>query len=219
MLVDKSTPLRTMARARLNQPELFWKKMLSHPPVRKPIPTAVTRAIRQSLPDRGIQLTFLHRLAGLGSLGKERFTGIGNWLGGQIAREAKALTVSACHWAEGRKDTGEIYYELNLAPRGSLSRSVRARAWRMAAPAAFARLLSHPPFEPAQETRRTKTSLLHGLGNREHPPREREGRSTPRAPVKNHKPADWLHTAAKLMRDQTTSDWKHWVKKSIRIPQ
>ncbi|HZQ47512.1 MAG TPA: DUF2252 family protein, partial [Verrucomicrobiae bacterium] len=119
VLVDKSTPLRVMARHRLDAPEKFWKKLLSHPPIKKPVPAEVLRVIRELLPHKGVPLKFLHRIAGLGSLGKERFTAVGTWLGGQIAREAKALTPSACLWALGHKPGGVIRYEqiLRIAVR------------------------------------------------------------------------------------------------------
>ena len=40
----------------------------------------------------------------------ERFTALGNWLGGQIVREAKVLTPSACNWAYGTPEDDRIYY-------------------------------------------------------------------------------------------------------------
>src|SRR5580692_1112354 len=93
VLADDSTPLRDMARDRLNTPERFWNKLHSYPVARGAAPSAVVSAIRQSLPDKTIELKFLHRVAGLGSLGKQRYTAVGTWLGGQIAREVKVLTV------------------------------------------------------------------------------------------------------------------------------
>ena len=45
VLADSSTPLRTMARDRLNQPERLWNKLHSHPPERKPVPGEALRAI------------------------------------------------------------------------------------------------------------------------------------------------------------------------------
>jgi uncharacterized protein (DUF2252 family) len=110
VLADSSTPLRDMARERLDKPERFWTKINAHPPERKTVPKEALRGIRRLLPGEGIKLRFVHRVAGMGSLGKERYTALGEWLGAQIAREAKALTASACDWAEGRKG-GKIRYE------------------------------------------------------------------------------------------------------------
>lgn len=103
VLVDSSSPLRTMARSRLDHPEKFWEKLHGFPSQRKPIPKAAACAIKGLLPDTGIELRFLNRVAGIGSLGKARYTGVGTWKGGQIAREAKVLTASACDWAKGKR--------------------------------------------------------------------------------------------------------------------
>jgi hypothetical protein len=209
VLVDKSTSLRTMARARLNHPELFWTKLFSHPPIRHPVPATALRGIRELLPDSAIQLKFLHRVAGLGSLGKQRFTGVGEWLGGQIAREAKALTLSACHWAEGRADAGQTQYELILrlsvrcpdplvAVRGPwLSRRLSPDCFRI-------RLASLPKIRDEQELLYSmgwETANIH-LGSAKPASLERHLR---------RKAKDWLHDATKLMLDQTRRDWKHWA--------
>ena len=70
-----------------------------------------------------------HRLAGLGSLGRQRFTGvITDWQGGILVREAKALAPSAWLWANQERDASyaaaladkKLYYEEILA------KSVRA---------------------------------------------------------------------------------------------
>ncbi len=114
VLEASSSPLRTMARDRLNQPEHFWNKVHSHPTVKTKVPADALRAIKKILPEKSVKLRFVHRVAGLGSLGKERYTAIGIWDGGLIVREAKALTASACDWAEGNKKGGKIRYEKML---------------------------------------------------------------------------------------------------------
>jgi hypothetical protein len=52
-----------------------------------------------------------HRVAGVGNLGRERFVAIVDWQGDRIAREAKALTSSACVWAYGQKGSNRILYQ------------------------------------------------------------------------------------------------------------
>ena len=211
VLVDHSSPLRTMARDRLNMPEKFWKKMLAHPPVRKPVPAAVTRAIREMLPDPVIRLTFLHRIAGLGSLGKERFTGVGVWLGGRLVREAKALTVSACHWAAGRKDAGTINYELILERAVRCPDPlVRVRGeWliRRLSPDCFRIRLANLPGKPDEQ------QLLYSMGWETANIHLGSVKPAVLQRALKRKPKGWLHQAAKLMRDETTSDWKTWAKR------
>ncbi len=210
VLVDKSTPLRVMARHRLDTPEKFWNKLLSHPPIKKPVPTGVIRDIRALLPDEDIPLKFLHRVAGLGSLGKLRFTAVGTWLGGQIAREAKVLTPSACLWAQGGKPGGPIRYEqiLRSAVRCP-DPLVKVRgAWliRRLSPDCFRiPLLSLPKkLDQAQLLYATgwETANIHlGTASAEK--------------IKKHlkqMPKHWLHLAAKTMRDETVKDWKEWRK-------
>jgi hypothetical protein len=69
------------------------------------------------------QFLICKREAGLGSLGRQRFTAVvDNWCGGILAREAKALAPSAwLWWDETRKDTTEILY------LEALRHAVRAR--------------------------------------------------------------------------------------------
>ena len=43
----------------------------------------------------------MHRVAGLGSLGRRRFVALATWHDGSIAREAKELTDSAWRWLSG----------------------------------------------------------------------------------------------------------------------
>src|SRR5580704_16835147 len=47
VLVDASTPLRTMARDRLNNPERFWEKLHSHPAVKPAIPKDALLALKR----------------------------------------------------------------------------------------------------------------------------------------------------------------------------
>jgi hypothetical protein len=207
VLADSSTPLRTMARARLDLPERLWKKLHSHPPERRPVPKEAMRVINSLLPDKGIALSFLHRVAGMGSLGKERFTGIGSWQGGYIVREAKALTASACDWAEGRKG-GKIRYEKMLR------RAVRCPdplvkvcgKWlvRRLSPDCFKIPLSHLP------KKRNERDLLYWMGWET--ANIHLGSVAAKKLVKQlrRKPRNWLTKAATAMTRATKQDWKEW---------
>lgn len=73
------------------------------------------------MPAKSLNWHVVHRVAGLGSLGRERYVAIAEWNGGSIAREAKALAPSACVWAEQGKGTAPIRYQ------EILDRSVRAK--------------------------------------------------------------------------------------------
>ncbi len=211
VLADESTPLRAMARERLNAPERFWNKLRSHPPVQGPVPSNVNRAIQKLLPDKKMRLRFLHRVAGLGSLGKQRFTAVGTWRGGQIAREAKAMTLSACRWAEGQSVRGAIQYKriLRLAVRCPDPMVIVCGEWlvRRLSPDCFKIILSHLP------KKRNETELLYSMGWET--ANIHLGTAKPaklKASLKQ-KPGGWLHAAAKAMREETVRDWKEWRKK------
>jgi hypothetical protein len=80
-------------------PGAFWDKLRLLPRERKPLPPEARAMIEDVLPERRVTFELRHRLAGLGNLGKPRFMAIAQWQGGPVAREAKALTVSAAGWA------------------------------------------------------------------------------------------------------------------------
>jgi hypothetical protein len=111
VLSEKHPALRTMARARLKEPERFWDRLIVLSTVKGIIPGVVKRGIRALFPGDGVEdLRYIHRIAGLGSLGRRRFVGIGTWRGALVAREAKEMASSACVWAGWGKET-RIQYQ------------------------------------------------------------------------------------------------------------
>lgn len=81
------------------------------------IPKVVWEAIDESMPAPGLPFRVGTREAGLGSLGRQRFTAVVlDWQGGILAREAKALAPSAWGWwTDDRKNTTEILCQALLA--------------------------------------------------------------------------------------------------------
>ena len=73
--------------------------------------TGVGKSFDHMMPERGLRWRAAHRIAGLGSLGRERYVALAEWRGGSVAREAKALAPSACVWAATGKGTAEILYQ------------------------------------------------------------------------------------------------------------
>lgn len=113
VLSEKHPLLRDAATNRLRDPVVFWDKFAALPTI-NPVPAKVRLMLKQAMPERGLAFRLAHRRAGLGSLGRERYTAIADWRGGKVAREAKALLPSACVWAAGRTN-GEIYYSRMLS--------------------------------------------------------------------------------------------------------
>jgi uncharacterized protein (DUF2252 family) len=103
--------LRQVAVTTLRDPEHFWKKMTTLQPVRGEIPQSASRALEQALPGRGLQYRVFHRVAGLGSLGRQRFVALAEFEGAKVAREAKALLPSAVRWARGERGPAKNFYE------------------------------------------------------------------------------------------------------------
>jgi len=120
-LAEHHPVLRQMATARLRQPEAYWDKLHGLPVVKEPPPAGAIKALDRMMPERGLNCRIAHRVAGLGSLGRERYVAMADWRGGSVAREAKALAPSACVWAAKGKGTAPIHYE------EILERSVRCR--------------------------------------------------------------------------------------------
>jgi hypothetical protein len=115
VLAEHHAPLRVMALARLKDAQSYWGKMEASPELSGPVPRHLLRTVRRSLPAGSAEVRWVHRLAGIGSLGRERITAIGSWKGGKVAREAKALAPSACMWAEGRRNPRRRWHRTLLS--------------------------------------------------------------------------------------------------------
>ncbi|HEX3820831.1 MAG TPA: DUF2252 family protein [Candidatus Sulfotelmatobacter sp.] len=112
VLEEKNDWLRKLAINELREPVPFWAKMDAIPAFKGTIPLSATDALEHLLPAHGLKYRVIHRIAGLGSLGRQRYVAIANWNGGRIAREAKALVASACHWACDHKGPTDILYQM-----------------------------------------------------------------------------------------------------------
>ena len=110
-LAEHHSALRIAATHRLHEPEQFWQKLHALPEVADEPPAGALKAIDKMMPEAGLHWHLAHRVAGLGSLGRERYVAIAEWRGGSVAREAKALAPSACVWAEEGSGTAPIHYQ------------------------------------------------------------------------------------------------------------
>ena len=157
-----------------------------------------------------MQFRVAHRRAGLGSLGRERFTAIAQWQGGNMAREAKALLPSACVWATGARDTG-IYYAqmLRQIVRAADPFMTMREGWilRRLAPYCSRIELQQLPRGPYVE------KLLRVMG------RElanvhlgtRGAAAVVGRDLRKRGPK-WLQHASTLMVEATLKDWTDWRK-------
>jgi len=112
VLAEDQAALRAMAVERLKNPERFWDKLERMPPVRGEVPAGARKALQRMLPEPGLEVRYVHRIAGLGSLGRQRVVAVADWHGGKVAREAKAAAPSACAWAAGiPASDADVHYQ------------------------------------------------------------------------------------------------------------
>ena len=187
-------------------PGLYWDKLHALPRQRLPVPREAATFLAELLPSSKIHFHITHRIAGLGNLGKPRFTTLVEWNGGPVAREVKALTLSAAAWAANASD-GPFYSQI-------LARSIRSadpflkvhNRWigrRLGPECGRIELVSF---------RRLKDQewLLHAMGFET--ANIHLGSAKPSA-LRNHlhrlRP-NWLRDAAAQMHDLLLADFKQW---------
>lgn len=206
--------LRLIALNELRDPEHFWAKMDALPSVRGEISPSAREAIEHVLPDPRLPYRLARRVAGLGSLGHQRFVAIAEFHGGKIAREAKMLVPSSVFWAYDLPGPAEIWYQ------AVLSRALRCPdpfvhlrgRWivRRLSPHCSRIELGVLP-KNRDECRLLfsmgwETANIH-LGNRDH------GKE-----IRKHLKAqkiNWLYAAAREMVAAVKEDWNVWRKARV----
>ena len=215
VLAEEHAWLRHMVTGILRDPVQYWEKLDSLPALKGRAPKSARRAIERMMPEEELGYRIVHRVAGLGSLGRERYVGIALCHGARVAREAKALAPSACVWALDRKASERIHYQeaLNRAVR-DIDPFVRLRgSWivRRLAPDCSRVELSSMPKE------RDESRLLHAMGFEA----GNVHLGTPRAVQAilrdlGQRKSGWLHEAATAMVKATVADWREWRGSSSR---
>ncbi len=201
--------LREAATGVERDPVAFWTKMDALYRWRKEVPKRARKALEKMLPDPKIPYMLCTRIAGLGSLGRQRFVAIAEWNGGRLARETKALAPSACLWAGTKRATKEILYQriLDTSVR-AVDPLVRLRdGWivrRLAPYCSRIELVQLP-------RKRDELKLLAAMGYET--ANIHWGTPSEMPNVKkdlNRRPANWLHDAANATAESVKKDWKDW---------
>lgn len=206
VLAERHEWLRSTVASELRDPVKFWEKMNTLPTIKTRIPGKAAKALKSALPEEKHRV--VHRVAGLGSLGRQRFVALAEWEGGQIAREAKALVPSACVWISGEKDDRSQYDRI-------VKQAIRCpdpflqlrKGWivrRLAPDCSRVELAMLPKGHDEYkllEAMGRETANIH-LGSK------RAVGKVKRDLIK--RPSGWLHTAAKAMVQATTADWQSW---------
>ncbi len=209
VLAEEHPWLRSMVTGVLRDPVQFWAKMDALPTWKGAAPNSARKAIERMLPAKGLKYRIVHRVAGLGSLGRERYVAVAEYEGAKIAREAKAMAPSACVWAAKGRVSERIEYEqiMDRALRATDPFVKLKGRWivRRLAPDCSRVELSSMPRE------RDEARLLHLMGFETanvHLGTARAARAILRDLAK--RPRTWLHEASTKMVKATMQDWKQW---------
>ena len=208
VLGERHIWLRGIAGSALRDPVAFWKKLESLPEYEGSVPKEARRGIERMLPDHNLSYRISHRVAGVGSLGRERFVGVTEYSGAKICREAKALAPSAWFWA-ARGDEDRIRYQdaLDSAVR-AIDPFVRLKGpWivrRLAPDCSRVELASLP--KQKEESR-----LLRAMGWEAGNVHLGSKRTSAILKDLSKRHAQWLHRAAARMCKATTADWSEWA--------
>jgi hypothetical protein len=214
VLAEHHQQLRADLTKSLSDPTLFWSKLARLPTVQEVIPASATNALERGLPKSGLRYRVAHRVAGLGSLGRQRWVALSEWQGGSLAREVKALAPSAWVWANDPKTQPKRYYQAIIdravrAPDPYLRVGKRWLVRRLAPDCARIEISDLPKG-------RDEIGLLHAmgweianihLGNSD--------RTTAIQRDLTRRPEGWLHTAAETMIHAVTEDWKAWRRDGV----
>jgi hypothetical protein len=191
----------------LRDPQVFWDKLNALPEIKKEIPAKARRAIEAMLPHKGLHCRIVHRVAGLGSLGRPRFAALVKWQGGLIVREAKALVPSAWAWANDER-AAKLQYRKILkqairCPDPFLTLSDGWVTRRLAPDCSRVTLEALPKRDAFRllEAMGWETANIHA-GNLKAAKKIQLDLAT--------RPKRWLETATKAMTDATTREWRQW---------
>ena len=208
VLEEENSWLRGIALSELRDPVIFWQKMDKLEGVRGAVPKSARKVLEDMLPQPGIPYRLVHRVAGLGSLGRVRMVALADWNGGRVAREAKALAPSALHWADPS------------SPRKILYGAILRRAVRCPDPHVqvrgqwvVRRLSPHCSRIELEELgdNRGECRLLEAMG--QETANIHVGTAEKRRAIledMHKRKASWLINAAQALAEAMDKDWRSW---------
>jgi hypothetical protein len=211
VLAEREQKLGKLGVDSFKPPPDFWSKLNRLPGIRHSLAWDVKRALEKTLPDPRMEYKVVRRQAGLGSLGQERFVAIGDWQGGLIAREAKAMLPSACSWLNEEGGHRQSGYE------AAISSAIRSRdPFQLIEGAWLIRRLS-PDSNPIDiqtlPKHRDEQMLLHSMGSEAanvHLGTKRQVANIQKD-LRKRKP-NWLPDTASRMARLVEKEWKRYKK-------
>ena len=217
VLAEHHPVLRHMAVERLKQPELYWQKMLALKTLTGKIPSSAVKSLKRMMPDPKLKFRVVHRIAGLGSLGRLRFVALADWHGGTVAREAKELTTSAWLWAHSPRPKAKLFYQeiLECSMRCPDPFAKLCGRWmlrRLAPDCSRIELASLPATHDA-------VKLLFAMGWETANVHLGSVKASVLSRDLAKRPSGWLHRAAEEMFESTSRDWEAWRKRKVTEPR
>lgn len=209
VLAEEHGWLRSILLSKLRDPVRFWKKLAALETWPRAIPRDARNALLHLLPEPKLKSRIVHRVAGLGSLGRQRFVALSDWRGGQIAREAKALAPSACCLTAARTGQPPIYYRAIIdnavrVPDPFVDARDKWLVRRLAPDCTRVELADLPEGHD-------ESALLHAMGF-ETANVHLGSKNTRIAILRDidKRPKDWLHKAVKRMARLVMEEWSDW---------
>ena len=205
-VLEESHPtLRGIAMGEERDPDRFWGKLTSLRTIRAPV--RVRNLLRKELSNLDKPIRFVHRIAGMGSLGRQRFAMLATLGGSLVSREAKAALPSAQSWAAGASSSRyhkAILKGLIQIPDPSLKIESGWVIRRLSPHCSRIELADLP-------NRRDERKLLHAMGHEI--ANFHLGTSSAASAIRKdlmRRGEDWLHVHAAKMADVTLGDWNAW---------
>jgi Uncharacterized protein conserved in bacteria (DUF2252) len=210
VLAEHNRWLRDLAMGRLKEQRTYWERLLKLGRTTVPPTPREMKFLRQAMPEKHLPFRVAHRQAGLGSLGRQRYTALAHWRGGTIAREAKALTTSAWWWSTGKSPPIQYSQIMSRAVRVADPFLQVHEGWivRRLAPDCSRIEMKH--LAGVQDECRLLRMMGWETGN-VHLGSARQ-RDAVRSDLRKRK-GDWLLRAARTMRNSTIEDWNEWRKR------
>jgi len=213
ILDDEHEWLRNAYNQNEKSAKKFWDKLDQLPDFETDLPLEARAALEATLPSKDLAYRIKRRQAGVGSLGRPRYTALTEWQGEHIARETKPLIPSAALWVNKQHKGAEIYYEEILARAvRSLDPIVKVYfGWVVRRLAPDCTRIELAELGPERDEKRMLYTMGWETGNIH--------LGTPTAvkavldDLKNRK-KDWLKQAAEKMTAATLKDWGKWSEKS-----
>ena len=211
ILKNEQDWMRSLYLQRERSADTFWERLDQLSDFELELPLKARLALEATLPAPGLEYRVKHRLGGVGSLGRPRYTALASWQGERVARETKPLLPSVVLWVDRKHKGAEIYYQMILA------QAVRAcdpilkvyDGWVVRRIAPDSRRIELSELGPERDEAR----MLHAMGWET----ANIHLGTPSATKAiltdlKHRNKNWLRQAAERMAEATIKDWKRWRK-------